>query len=142
MTALYRRRFLRTLKDKALQKARIFAGRLEPERVRGARTLGEFDEEVTAKVHGFKGAEDYWSRCSSGPFLARVRVPLLLLSSLDDPIVPPACLPAESAPRGHRVVLEVTAQGGHVGFVSGPPWAPRFWAEERAADYLAALLES
>jgi predicted alpha/beta-fold hydrolase len=98
--------------------------------------LGEFDEVVTAPVHGFAGADDYWSRCSSGPFLPRVRVPLLLLSAEDDPIVPAACLPREVARQNRLVSLEVAARGGHVGFVAGPPWAPRFWAEERAADFL------
>jgi predicted alpha/beta-fold hydrolase len=133
---LYRARFLRTLKDKALAKAGAFAGKLDRQRVRAARTLGEFDEAVTAKVHGFAGAHDYWARCSSGQFVGRVRVPLLLLSSVDDPIVPGSCLPREAVLGNALVRLEETAGGGHVGFVAGPLWAPRFWAEERAARFL------
>ena len=140
MRKIYRTRFLRTLKRKALSKARVFAGKLDQARVRRAATLGEFDEAVTAPVHGFAGAADYWARCSSGPFLPRVRVPLLLLSAIDDPIVPASCLPRNATAENPAVTLEVSAHGGHVGFVAGPPWRPRFWAEERAASFLEGLL--
>jgi predicted alpha/beta-fold hydrolase len=132
---IYRSRFLRSLKRKALDKASAFAGQLDEPAVRRVRTLREFDDVVTARVHGFEGAHDYWARSSSGPFVARVRVPLLLITSTDDPLVPGGCVP-EQARNNPWVALEEQRRGGHVGFVEGPPWAPRFWAEERVADFL------
>jgi len=138
MSFVYRSRFLHTLKRKALAKARKLPG-IDPVRVRSARTLFEFDEAVTGPVHGFKGAEEYWARCSSGPYVARVRVPLLLLSAEDDPFIPPSCLPREAASTSSCVTLETYPAGGHLGFVSGP-YLPRFWAESRVAEYLAEHL--
>ena len=69
-----------------------------------------------------------------GPFVARVRVPLLLLSTEDDPFIPAGCLPRAAARANPSVVLETSPRGGHLGFVAGPLW-PRFWAESRAIEF-------
>jgi predicted alpha/beta-fold hydrolase len=144
MRAIYRENFLRTLRRKALSKAATFPGRLDPARIRSVRTLYEFDDAVTAPLHGFDSAHDYWTRCSSGQFLDAVRVPLLLLSAADDPIVPAESLSLarEAARKNPLLQLEVTDHGGHVGFVAGPPWAPQFWAEERAAGFVSSRLRA
>jgi uncharacterized protein len=138
MSFVYRSRFLHSLKRKALAKARTFSG-IDAARVRSARTLFEFDEALTGPVHGFAGAEDYWAQSSSGPFVARVRVPLLLLAAEDDPFIPAACLPRKAAAANPCVTLETWPRGGHLGFVAGP-YLPWFWAEWRAAEFLAASL--
>ena len=131
----YRTRFLRTLKRKSLLKHAKFPEGLDARRVSQARTLFEFDDAVTAAVHGFASAPDYYAQSSSGPFVGLVRVPLLLLSAEDDPFIP-----ASSIPRfvqNARVTLEVWPRGGHLGFVEGPPWRPRYYAERRAVEFLA-----
>ena len=140
MAFVYRTRFLRTLKRKALEKADRFP-QLDPSRVGAARTLFEFDEAVTAPVHGFSGAEDYWAQSSSGDFVPHVRVPLLLVSAEDDPFIPSECLPRAAAMANPSVTLEVYPHGGHLGFVAGPhlPW---FWAEWRAVEFLAEHVET
>ncbi len=130
---VYRTRFLHTLKRKSLQKLKKFPGAADEARVRRSRTLLEFDDALTARVHGFAGAEDYYARSSSGPFVERVRVPLLLLSAADDPFIPASCIPKVANP---AVTLEIAPQGGHLGFVEGPPWSPRYYAEHRAAEFL------
>ena len=137
---LYRSRFLATLKRKALAKAGSSNGSIDAARVASARTLSEFDDAVTAPVHGFASAADYWARCSSGPFVRDVRVPLLVVTSVDDPIVPGGCLPPDRFADNPAVTLEEVAEGGHVGFISGPPWAPRYWAEERVMQFFAEKL--
>lgn len=131
---VYRTRFLHTLKKKAVEKLNQFPGALDEARVRRSATLFEFDGAVTAAVHGFRSAPDYYAQSSSGPFVARVRVPLLLLSAEDDPFIPPSCIPREVPT---SVTLEVHRHGGHLGFVEGPPWAPRFHAERRTVEFLA-----
>jgi predicted alpha/beta-fold hydrolase len=134
---LYRERFLRSLKKKALEKLKTFPGAYDGERVRKAKTLLEFDEVVTSRVHGFDGAADYYQRCSSGPFVQNVRTPLLLLSAEDDPFIPASTIPREVPA---NVTLEVSPRGGHLGFIEGPIWAPHFYAERRAAAFLAGHL--
>lgn len=136
---VYRERFMRRLRRKAAQKALRFPGVFDAARAARARTFAEFDAAVTAPLHGFPSAEAYWRTSSSGRFLAGVRRPLLALSSLDDPIVPAEALPVLEAAANPHVTLETVAAGGHVAFVSGWPFRPGFWAEERAVGFLAAL---
>jgi predicted alpha/beta-fold hydrolase len=138
--AVYRERFLGRLRAKAAEKARRFPGAFDAGAAARARTFAEFDAAVTAPVHGFPSAQEYWRRCSSGPFLRGVRRPLLAVSSLDDPMVPAASIPAEAARANPLVTLETTDAGGHVAFVAGSPFWPSFWAEARAVEFLAARL--
>jgi uncharacterized protein len=141
MGTVYRERFLRTLRAKALEKKRRFpALPYAADAVRRCRSFAAFDDLVTAPVHGFAGAGDYWARCSSGPALPGLRRPLLAVSSADDPIVPAGSLPPALAAAAPRLVHEVYSAGGHVGFVTGAPWRFEFFAEARAARFLAAEL--
>lgn len=137
---LYRERFLRRLRKKALEKAARFPAHIDAARVRAVRTLSDFDEAVTAPLHGFAGARDYWTRSSSGPFVAAVARPLLVLHAEDDPLIPAASLPLAALHNNSQVELRLAAHGGHVAFVSGPPWRSRRWAESTAAGWLAARL--
>jgi predicted alpha/beta-fold hydrolase len=139
---VYRERFMRRLRAKALEKARRFPQAIDGRAVARARTFAEFDALVTAPIFGFASAEDYWRRCSSGPFLAGVRRPLLALSALDDPIVPAESVPVAAARANPQVTLETTAAGGHVAFVAGAPFWPSFWAEKRAVEFLAGLVRA
>jgi predicted alpha/beta-fold hydrolase len=134
---IYRERFLRRLRQKASIKAAQHPGAIDLPAVLRARTFAEYDGLVTAPIHGFASARDYWERCSSGRFLGGVRLPLLLVSAEDDPFVPATSIPTEVARRNPTVTLEVTAGGGHVGFVSGSPLRPVYWAEERVVEFLA-----
>jgi uncharacterized protein len=137
---VYRRHFLKTLRAKALGKLATHSGHgLEVARVRGARTLQEFDDAFTAPSNGYAGALDYYRRCSSGPMLGAVRRPTLLLNSEDDPMIPGRSLPAVPDASPWLTVLR-TPRGGHVGFLAGSLLAPRFWAERQAVQFLAAQL--
>jgi hypothetical protein len=138
-STVYRERFMRRLRRKAAEKARRFPGAFDAAAAARARTFAEFDETVTAPLHGFPSAGAYWDACSARRFLAGVRRPLLALSSLDDPIVPASAIPLEAARANPAVTLETTHAGGHVAFVGGWPFWPSFWAERRGADFLAAL---
>jgi predicted alpha/beta-fold hydrolase len=135
---VYRDRFLRQLRDKVLRKARVMPGVFDLPAVRAARTFAAFDGVVTARLHGFASAEDYWARSSCARFLGGVRRPLLAIAAEDDPIAPVDATSIAAARDNPAVTLEVTPAGGHVGFVAGSPFWPSFWAERRAIDFLAA----
>lgn len=115
---VYTRMFLRTMKPKALAKWAQFPGLFNRERLLAARDLYEFDDVFTAPLHGFRDTPDYWRRAAAKPVLSRIRVPALLVNSLNDPFVPACSLPAaqEVSP---LVTLWRPRHGGHVGFVSG-----------------------
>jgi predicted alpha/beta-fold hydrolase len=133
----YRRYLVGKLKRKTLAKAALLDGRVDLERVRRSRTFVEFDDAATAPLHGFADASDYYARSSSNRFLAAIRVPTLLIHSQDDPFLPAGAIPGATVAENPFLRAEFPERGGHVGFVSGPPWAPEFWAEERAAEFLA-----
>jgi predicted alpha/beta-fold hydrolase len=138
--AVYTEHFLRTMRRKIMDKARQFPGCVDVEAARRSRTFGEYDRVVTAPLHGFSDEHDYWTRSSSGPYLDRVRRPTLLISALDDPVVPAAGLP-DRCTLPPDVTAEFTARGGHAGFLEGPwPWRLDSWAERRAVEFLASMV--
>ena len=116
---LYTPMFLRTMKPKALAKLAQHPGLFDADRLRQARDLYAFDNIFTAPLHGYRDTEDYWRRASAKPHLAEIRIPALVINARNDPFVP-----ADSLPAAHEVGRHVTlwqpAQGGHVGFASGP----------------------
>ncbi len=140
MGRFYVGHFLRSLKRKVRAMAGILEGRMDLAAALRARTLREFDEAATAPLHGFRNADDYYARSSSTAFVGGIRVPTLVLHSLDDPFLPARALPREALGANPRIVAALTPRGGHVGFMEGPPWSPRFWAEEEGARFLAETL--
>ncbi|MDB4907021.1 MAG: hypothetical protein JWO05_1805 [Gemmatimonadetes bacterium] len=142
---IYDRRFVKSLRAKALAKLALHPGAFDEARLRAARTIWDFDDTVTAPVHGFGGASDYYARSSSIHFLSAVRVPTLLLSARDDPFLPEEVLAeVEQVARGNPfITTEFPAVGGHVGFVSGRrPWRPQYWAERRVRQFLEVCLRA
>lgn len=140
---LYSRHFLRTLKRKALQKARDYPDLLDAKAVRRARNWRQYDETVTAALHGFASAEDYWQRSSSLHFLERIRRPTLLISAEDDPFMPADSLPRRAVEDSEWLTADFTERGGHAGFVGGNLLGRKvYWAEERAVTFLARFVPS
>lgn len=138
---VYRRYLVRKLQRKVRAKARVMRDRVDLARVLAARTFRDFDGAGTAPLHGFRDADDYYRRSSSGAFIGGIRVPTLLVHALDDPFLPASAVPPQTAFAANPFLRSaVVPRGGHVGFVSGPPWAPVFWAERRAARFLADQL--
>jgi len=137
---VYTASFMRSFKDKVRAKARVHGAFVDLDAVRRARTFAAYDRVVTAPLHGFADELDYWRRASCAPFLSRIRPPTLLLSAADDPFVPPEALP-DPATLPRHVSLHVSARGGHVGFVDGPPWRTSSWAERRAMEFLRGIVD-
>ena len=137
---VYRWSLVRKLKRKVRAKATLLSGLIDVERSLESRTFREFDDASTAPLHGFLGAEDYYTRSSSAGFVDKVRVPTLLIHSLDDPFLPAESVPHDAARANPHIECRFTDRGGHVGCVEGPPWAPVFWAEQTAAKFLAERL--
>ena len=130
--AVYARMFLRTLRRKSIEKDARHPGLFDVVRARAADTLWEFDDAVTAPLHGFQGADDYYERSSSARWLAGIRVPTLVLNARNDPFLPVATLlHLRGAPS--NVLLEFPATGGHVGFPGRGRWLSR-----RIFEYLSA----
>lgn len=110
------------------------------DRAMAAATFAEFDDAVTAPLHGFDGIDDYYDRCSSMHFLAAIDRPTLILNSLDDPFMTPDVINQVDSV-SDAVTIEVSEHGGHVGFISGgTPWKPTFYLPERVTGFLEPYL--
>jgi uncharacterized protein len=136
---VYTRHFLRTLRSKARAKLARDPDLFDASALERASTLFAFDDAVTAPVHGFADARDYYRRSSSIGFLHAIRRPTLLLSAYDDPFLPAAVLREVAAIAGANpcLVTEFHQRGGHVGFIAGhQPWSPRYYAEDRVLSFL------
>jgi predicted alpha/beta-fold hydrolase len=133
---LYTRHFLRTLRPKSLAKLARFPDLYDADAIRAARTFREFDNLVTAPLHGFRDTDDYWGRSSSGQYLEGIRVPTLLLNARNDPFLPEHALLAAAQKAAPCVVLEFPATGGHAGFLAGPFPGRHGWLAERVFEFL------
>ncbi len=103
-------------------------------------TLREFDDAITAPLHGFKDAADYYQRCSCAQFLSTIQTPTLIIHAQDDPFMRPQVVPAAST-MSPAITLELTQRGGHVGFVTGRSFCRlEYWLEQRIIQHLHSAL--
>ncbi len=103
------------------------------------RTIRDFDNHITAPLHGFNDVEHYYGAASSYQQLKHIRTPTLLLHARNDPFMWPSTLPGKND-LSDQVTLELSADGGHVGFVSGLPFRPVYWLEHRIPEYIESFL--
>jgi predicted alpha/beta-fold hydrolase len=139
---IYQRRLVRCLQQSVLEKMEHIdlALGLDEDELRAMRSFWEFDDRVTARLHGFEGADDYYERCSSRAFMKSIERPTLVLHARNDPFMTEAVIPTPDE-LAASVRFELADDGGHVGFVCGRwPWAARYWLEERVPEYLRAYL--
>ena len=136
----YAARFMKSLRYKALRHANHNGSAIDVDRLLKAKTMADFDDAVTAPLHGFRDADDYYARNSSRQFLPGIRVPTLVMRALDDPFfgsdVPHLALAAND-----KLLPALGPHGGHVAFAEGI-WPRRFsyWAERQAAQFLSHFL--
>lgn len=140
---VYQKRFITSLKSKALRKLDQFPDLASRETLDAATTMYAFDDCFTAPVHGFRDASDYYSQSSSIGWISNISINTLLLSAVDDPFLPSEVLEQVRDIARHNPHLEVEfpPHGGHVGFVGGSnPLAPVYYLEKRVSEFLAAQI--
>jgi uncharacterized protein len=131
---IYTKNFLITMKRKSLEKLALHPGIFPREVAERARTLREFDNHITAPLHGYRDTDDYWTRASAKPGLGNVAVPSLVLNARNDPFLPASALPQPSDVSRY-VTLDQPAEGGHVGFLSGNFPGHGRWMSERVMRF-------
>lgn len=134
---VYTQHFLKTLKAVSASRLRQFPGLFDEAKMLQAINLYQFDDAVTAPMHGFAGADDYWRRASAKPWLKSISVPTLAVNPKNDPFLPTRFLPttAEVSP---QVRLEQPASGGHVGFVNGSFPGTLDWLPQRLLHFFSS----
>ncbi|MGH8352544.1 MAG: hydrolase [Pseudomonas sp.] len=143
----YQAHFMRAMLAYVKDKQRLFRHQGHSERLAalerlgpldGMRTFWDFDGRVTAPLHGYADAADYYRRASSRYFLGAIRTPTLIIQATDDPFVFTHSVP-QAAELSPSTRLELHARGGHVGFIEGSPRRPGYYLERRIPGWLRSL---
>ena len=130
---IYTHMFLRTLKPKCLVKLQQFPNLFDRNSMLAARDLYEFDNIVTAPLHGYRDTDDYWHRASAKHVLDDITLPTLVLNAENDPFLPGRYLPRQAA---SCVKLQYPRHGGHAGFATGPLPGRLDWLPQRILHFL------
>ncbi|WP_058910351.1 hydrolase [Entomohabitans teleogrylli] len=138
----YQHYLLNLLKGNATRKLQAYPGSLPIglAQLRKVRRIREFDDLITARIHGFADALDYYRRCSALPVLPGVAKPMLIIHAKDDPFMDHNVIP-DPQHLPDNIEYQLTEHGGHVGFVGGSWRHPQMWLEQRIPDWLTARLE-
>jgi predicted alpha/beta-fold hydrolase len=94
----------------------------------GARTVWQYDDAFIAPRYGFADAADYYERCKPLRFMPDIRIPTVVLASLDDPWIPGALYSGYDWHANKSLVPLLPPHGGHVGFHGvgdRRPWSDR-----------------
>lgn len=134
---VYQKYLIKSMKNSLARKFDRHTAAFNWERAMSAKTFAEFDDAVTAPLHGFDGMNDYYDRCSSMHFLGTIERPTLIINALDDPFMTPGVIAALDKV-SDDVDIELSDYGGHVGFIDGgTPWKPSFYLPDRITEFLA-----
>lgn len=142
---VYQSHFMREMVAYVKDKQRLFAHQGMADRLSileklgpldNMRTFWDFDGRITAPLHGYADAEDYYRRASSRYFLGQIATPTLIIQAADDPFVFPHSLP-EADELSASTTFELHAHGGHVGFVEGSLGKPGYYLERRIPQWLS-----
>lgn len=109
------------------------------DKVSSLRSFYEFDQLITAPLHGFNSAEDYYRKCSASVFSKHIQTPTLILHAKDDPFMSEAVVPHASE-LSSSVRVELSEKGGHVGFMQGTPWDPKIWLHQRVPEFFKRFM--
>lgn len=140
---IYEKYFLWALRRRMLEKARLFPGHFDPKRLRGIRSLREFDDKVTAYYCGFAGAVDYYDRASAAHVVGNIAVPALILHAANDPFIRITAETRKKIVANPNITFVESADGGHCAFIGSRNGAGRdatcddgYWAESMIVNFL------
>ena len=144
---LYETYFLWALRRRMRQKARLFPKNFDPERLKGIRSLREFDDKITAYYCGFSGAVDYYDRASAAHVVGKISVPTLILHAATDPFILITPETRQKILANTNIEFVEAEDGGHCAFIGarnhngrdgqGPPTDDGYWAETEIVNFLS-----
>lgn len=130
----YKRRFLKKLEQKVRVKAGLLPQTFPQVDFNKIKEFPDFDNLITAPIHGYKDADDFYEKVSSKPVLKYITIPTLIVNALDDPFLGLGCYPFEEAGNLKNIFLETPDNGGHVGFpLQNKPYS---YMEKRAEEFI------
>jgi len=134
---IYHWRFLACLTDKIRRRSRQAPHLYTTEHLKQVRTIYDFDDQYTARMFDFGSADNYYRTQSSNQFLEKIRVPTLVITAKDDPLIPFRMYDHPAFRENPHLQLVTTDHGGHIGFVARQ--RPRFWLDGVVLDWMEQL---
>lgn len=129
---VYEHRFISRMRKRLRERANHHPSVFGPLAERAAqgdiRTIYDFDDHITAPFFGFGNAPNYYATQSAQNFLGDIKIPTLLITAQDDPLVPFEVYSHPAIAANPNLELLAPQYGGHVAFLSRQK--PRFWADE------------
>jgi predicted alpha/beta-fold hydrolase len=135
---VYQRHFVASLKKRMRHKSALFPGQFPLDGLDKVRSVREFDEVITAKFCGFAGADDYYHRASANRVASAIRIPTVILTAQDDPMVPMSTFDNPDLRSNTNIQLIAPQYGGHCAFISRESGEERFWVESRIVEICRA----
>ena len=128
-----------SLKRLLIKHAGVLAKVIDVDAAMRSKTLIQFEEIVYSKMYGFENMEQYWEKNNPNRDLDDVAIPVLCISSMDDPVCSKDLIPFELFKVYPNFMLVLTERGGHCGFIEGPQM--EYWADKTAMDFIEAVME-
>jgi len=113
---------------------------LNKNEIKQIKTFWQFDDRITAPLHGFKDVHDYYAKSSARQYLKAIKKPALMIHALDDPFMQRDSVPDQSE-LSSFIDLEICEHGGHIGFVAGSLAKPIFWLQQRVPEYISKFID-
>jgi len=135
LSKIYRDHLLVSLRKTYIEKFKKIESPLDID-VNQLKSFWDYDDKVTAPLHGFSGAQDYYDKCSSRQFLKNIHVPTRIIHSMDDPFMFESTVPTQDE-LSSSIDFLLTAYGGHVGFLSGAAALNTGnWSEDKITEFI------
>ncbi len=135
---VYEYYFLWQLFRRFRRKAKLFPGNFDVSRLRGVKTLREFDDHVTANYCGFSGADDYYDRAAAAHVIDRIAKPALIIHAINDPFIRILPETRKKIMANPNIAYIEAEDGGHCAFIGerdGDPAYDGRWAERQVVEF-------
>lgn len=136
---VYQRHLMKSMKRNLLAKMKVVdmskSLKVSVEQISKMRTFLEFDDHITAVLHGFKDARDYYQKCSALLDLPNIKKPTLIIHAQDDPFMDKQVIPTPSL-INENVAYELSLHGGHVGFINALFGSQQLWLPSRITSFI------
>ena len=135
---IYEYYFLVQLSRRMKLKAKHFPDAFDLSRMRGIKSLRDFDDRITAYYCGFTGADDYYARAAASNVVDKVAVPALVIHAANDPFIRMLPKTREKILSNPNITYIETADGGHCAFLGIPDGNgdDGRWAEREVVDFV------
>lgn len=140
---IYEYYFLLQLFLRFRRKAQLFPASFDLARLRGVRSLRDFDERVTAYYCGFAGADDYYARAAAANVISQIVRPALVIHAANDPFVRILPEARQALLANPNITYIETADGGHCAFLGerdGDGAYDGRWAEREIVEFAKQFL--